>query len=333
MQRFSGVVKHFLFNDIIYLVIEIRLSLCYNGEKKEVYMGIFNKLKNRIKDSGILPKQKKVEKQDEIFPEFSLLDLLDANWRSFGCRLMIKNVLPANFSQNPSSVKVGVSDDKKPYAEVTYKDRRTGEMMTYKIYQNFATIVNKTGLEVSNEVLEEVWREFRRYLSASAVIKKQEDLQHHRMLESDYNQQQETKIAPLDLKNFEKREEQFLLKYKDIEFDSFGLYNDIGLFAGCEVDSFGGVKNFTIAKPFSPRTLEFCVNHLSKEAKNKEYEDEDKFKLKCTDVAIKSSYLSRDWERLTNILFEVLKGQSKKEVTRKKKVDESSILCESEKEN
>ena len=297
-------------------------------------MGIFSKIQNKRNDkknNEILKGVKKTGKEEKFEPDFSLMELLDADWRFFGGRLMMKEILPANFSQKPDVVKVGLAINNSPYAEVTYKDRKTGDSRTYKLYQKTARFVNGSNWETKNDALEEAWGEFRRYLSAVVNIRKQSDIAYHQLAENAYNQFGNMKTEPLDFDDLYKREVEFLEKYQEVKFDTFGAYGDVALFACCEVDADGRVQDFHTVKPFSPRILEFCVARLTNEAKNKELENEEAFRTKCLEVALNSPFMSKDWERLPDVLFSVLKGQMEQTGKNKKHTDKHSILFASQK--
>ena len=275
-------------------------------------MGILSKMQNRKKSKERkenLEGAIRSSKMDKFVPEFSLLDLLDADWRFFGSRLLVNGEFPVRLNLKLESVNVGFGSDNKPYAEVVYKDRKFGYAKTYRLYQKSAKVVKSSRWEDENADLDRTWREFKRYLTANVVLKRQDGMQYHRILESEYNENTGANIEVLDFEKFFKKEEEFLEKYKDVSFDTFGTYKGVGIFAGCQEDSEGCLQYYNMAKPFSPRTLEFCVGHLTDEAKDNELANEEDFRFKCVEVAVNSPYLSKDWERLPEILYSALKNQ------------------------
>lgn len=269
----------------------------------------------RLKDLFTRKKDNKnIESEQEIesieipkYYEISLLRMLDADWRFFGARLMLKGVIPSVFDQHPKSVKLGIAWNNTPYVELTYKSRKDDDSKTFRLYQEDAKCVIDGTWETNNEELLNLWKNFKNYLQGLEFISRNQNIQYHtRMVDDMFKEYPDQKPDAIDFDEFYKKEDEFINEHKYTIFESFGCIEDEYAFAEHKIDLGSETHFMNCVKPFSPRTLEYCVLRLSSEEKDKIRQDIDLFQSKCMGVALSSSFVTEDWERTINLLVDVV---------------------------
>ena len=119
------------------------------------------------------------------------------------------------------------------------------------------------------------------------------------------------------------REQEFLEKYQDVSFDGFYysvvFEKDInGLYCfGCELPQFIPLQENKEGKrtdrnpviPFTPRTLEHCILHMTNGQKVEDGEYLDEFEKKCRDLQKYSCFESEDWDKVIEFGKEIVRRQ------------------------
>jgi len=107
-------------------------------------------------------------------------------------------------------------------------------------------------------------------------------------------------------------ERDFLEKHKDKQFQSLGEvylggadFEEVPCFV--PLDENVMIRKNKVVVPFSPRTLEFCILHMTNDAKIEYGEYIDDFEKACRKIKKHSCYESEDWDKVIKIGMDILK--------------------------
>ena len=136
------------------------------------------------------------------------------------------------------------------------------------------------------------------------------------------NEKEHARLPKVDkLIDIYDREQEFLERYQDTKFDGFhsssfwvdkGDYSTFMLmpqFVPLEEMDNGEFKGGDPVLPFTPRTLEHCILHMTNDQKFIEGKYLDDFKKKCRQIQEFSCFESDDWDRVIKFGEEIVKNQ------------------------
>lgn len=203
--------------------------------------------------------------------------------------------MPNSYNKKPITVDVKLDKKGEPMVLLTFNSATSDSVREYLLMQNEALqSVNGVMNNLKNQELIDVWNDFkeqikdrtRYYTDRESVINKKAK----RMI-NDANKM-------LGYGDIYELEQVFLEKYKDAKFDTISYLNDsygmVAAFVLLISDGSGGYKFGVPAVPFSPRTLEYCILHVTDGDKIEYGEYVEDFEKMCREIQKYSCFESED---------------------------------------
>ncbi|MBR2909629.1 MAG: hypothetical protein IKC11_04705 [Clostridia bacterium] len=288
-------------------------------------MGLFDFLKKNKKQEA---KVEKVifEKNDNKQPleveekqnkkpfvaDISMYEFENADWTAFGSILKQNRILPNSYIKKPAEIEVTLSKKGQPMVMLTFNSATSSSIRKYMLLQDGVfEYVNGAVDDGKNADLIRVWDRFKeeiRYINY--LNTNREETFQTRKAERAIKTAERTKRTLADLY---KQEQDFLEKYQDAQFDGFYyqsliLEDDVRIPYG-ELPQFimlrkvqdGRYMDGDAVLPFTPKTLEFCILHMTNGQKAEDGEYLESFEKKCRQIQAFSGYESEDWDRVINL--------------------------------
>jgi len=278
-------------------------------------MGIFDIIrKTRDKDNktDVVDKpEQKIEDKQEFVSDLSYLELQNADWVSFAGILKREGVLSNSYDKKPASIEYSFRKDNSPMVELIFKSKtsdsvRKVQLMNGKAYLFINGATENFPETQRNKTLNKIWEEFQEELRYRNMISTNQDGHFHRM-EAERMIKKAKKMKELD--NIYGLEQVFLETYKDARFDDFchTFINDeysliysnyFPAFIPLLKEPVNGKFHGTPVVPFSPRTLEFCILHMTDGEMIDHGEYIGDFEAMCRKIQEYSCYESEDWDKV-----------------------------------
>lgn len=276
-------------------------------------MGLFDWLK-KVKNSGIdfevetetlkeINSQTQEAKNEEFAP-FSMAEFEEINYAKLASILKEKRLLPPSYNKNPTSVKVLLSKRCDPMVDVTFSSTTSDSFRIYRILENeIYESVNGYGFLPNTELLA-VWKDFRDKEKYKNQVEQKSEIWKIKE-QAKALQKEADRLYYID-EVFD-AEINFLKKYKNCRFVSFGEYCDVNYLPCFLIEGDEDVLKDKVT-PFTPKTLEFCVSKLTEEAKEYEALYLSEFVDKCRELRVASIYRNYDaWDKTIARLVNVIK--------------------------
>jgi len=294
-------------------------------------MGLFDFLKKKkgmpakvervVLDSN---KSKTVNAQDDDYDitapfiaDISLYEFENVNWSEFGGILKQKRILPNSYNKNPENVEVKPAKNGKPMVVLTFNSETSDSVRTYMLLQDGVFQYVNGVVSSENEALNLVWKDFKEEIRYRTFL---ETNREGRFQKDDAERLMKKAEKKMGLDNLYQEEQVFLKKYKDAKFDDFChtyLHLDYGITDTNYVPAFiplldkpqNGRYTGEPVLPFSPRTLEFCILHMTEEEKAAHGEYVNDFENMCKKIQKLSCFESEDWDKVIAIGKDIVKKQ------------------------
>lgn len=270
-------------------------------------MDFFRKRVEEIKEKEEISSEEK-----EFVSDISLYEFENVNWTEFGGKLKQKRILPNSYAKKPTSVEFKLRDGNRPAVFLTFDSTTTHSFKKFMLFQDgaYGTVDSD-----KNADLVKLWNEFKDDIRARNQI----SINHLGYLHKEKGKELwSTAKKMIELGSIYEREQEFLEKYSDAEFDGFEYgflwekdkyvsnINKIPQFSYSQKDFDGDVLGEYVV-PFSPKTLEYCIVHLSDEQKSSEGADLEEFEKKCRMIQEYSAFETEDWDKVINIAKTIVK--------------------------
>lgn len=276
-------------------------------------MGIFNITTKKSKENKQGEDIKEIEIEKPFVPDISLYEFEKVNWAEFGTNLKQNKILPNSYGKKPVSVDIKLSGDGVPMVLLTFNSSTSDSVREYLLLQDGVyQSVNGVIDDGKNQELIDVWNDFKKQIRLKS--------RYQTDRESVDNKRRAKKMiedADKILRrcgDFYELEQTFLEKYKDVKFDDFTWFT--GRMSGETIPAFipllkepvHGSFNGEPVIPFSPRTLEHCLLHMTNGEKAHHGEYVGDFEKMCRKIQEVSCYESADWDKVINIGQELVKN-------------------------
>ena len=294
-------------------------------------MSLFSEILKRFnkQNEERQPVQQEVkEEQKELFiSDISMFEFENVDWSDFGRILKQNRILPNSYPKKPAEVEVKTSKKGQPMVILTFNSSTSDSVRKFMLLQNGAfQYINRAIDDGKNPDLLQAWANFKneiRYLNY--LNTNREEGFQKRATERIIEKAIRTKR---NLEELYKKEQMFLEKHKDAIFDEFcysAIFekNSSGFtyYAG-ELPKFiplvktadGHFISGEPVIPFTPKTLEFCILHMTNGQKIEDGEYPDNFEEKCRKIQAFSGYESEDWEKVIKIGKNIVRNQFKASV-------------------
>jgi len=257
--------------------------------------------------------------EKEFLADISLCELHNVDWSEFGAKLKQNRILPNSYIKKPSKVEVLLDKKNRPKVMLEFKSSTSKSVREFMLLQDDIFQYVNGAIENENEKrykLIEVWKNYQneiRYRNKS--VTNREGLKHSLRGERLMLEAQKMK----GMRDIYDREQEFLKQYNNVVFDGFH-YDPIFQGEGYNKHYSGELPKFIpLIKtedgrfidgepviPFTPRTLEFCILHMTNGQKIEDGEFVEGFEKKCRDLQEYSCYKSDDWDTVIQFAKDIV---------------------------
>ena len=283
-----------------------------------IFMGILEFLqKKRDKENEIdfaVKSENKVEQKEKFVSDLSYIELQSADWAKFAGILKREGVLSNSYDKNPMDINYSIAKDNSPVVELTFQSKTSDSVRKVQLLKEHAYLYVNGKIEESpesqrNVILNKLWRNFQNKLRYHSMLEtNREGFAHARRGARLFIESQKM----MDMKDIYDREQEFLEKYKDAKFEDFcysaifekdrtGFVNYAGelpKFIPLKETEDGHYASGDPAIPFTPRTLEYCILHMTNGQKIEDGEYLFNFEEKCRKLQKYSCFESEDWDKV-----------------------------------
>lgn len=288
-------------------------------------MAIFKRKKQaeQQQTSAKVTIEHKKPKEEAFVSKISLYEFEKVNWSEFGSLLKQKRILPNSYNKKPTSVDVKLNQENEPMVLLTFNSATSDSVREFLLMQNDVfQSVNGSVLDNKSEDLATVWNDFRNKIKYRNEINTNQENYVNRAKARKLIEKANKMMAYDDIYQLEQT---FLEKYKDANFDVFcwvnsycnGSYNTSPAFIPLDKTEDGGYKSGDPAVPFSPRTLEHCILHMTNGEKIDHGEYVDDFEKMCRKIQEYSCFESNDWDKVIEIGKNIVKTAYQADVLEK----------------
>ena len=294
----------------------------YCCKRFEVIMGIFNRKK--IKEIKQEIPVSEVEKKEPFVANLSFIELQNANWKRFAGVLKKEGVLANSYDKKPVSVEYYLDKQNRPVVELIFKSTtsesvRKVQLMEDRAYLFINGVIESFPETQRNKSLNEIWKKVQEDLKYINYLNTNREGHFHKMKAERMIKQAE-KMKRLE--NIYELEQTFLEIYKDSKFDDFcftfikadrnpnypySIY--FPAFIPLLKEPINGSFRGEPAVPFSPRTLEHCILHMTKGEMVDHGEYISDFEAMCRKIQEASCYESEDWDKVIEFGKDIVRKQ------------------------
>lgn len=271
-------------------------------------MGLMDFFHNRVEKTSktVDSEENKELLEKEFISDISLTELDNVNWSEFGGRLKKNLILPNSYNKKPSKVQVKIDSNCRPMVLLTFDSSTTTSFKQFMLYQNQACGTISSG-KLSE--LNRVWLEYVQEIRQRNIVKTNNLGDEHK------KRGEKTMfkaLKMLDMADLYQKEEEFIENLQGTEFCSFE-YESLWLKNGKHtgyirkpqflplVESDYAILYRSPVLPFSPKTLEYCITHMTDDAKVINGENLNDFEKKCREIQKYSCLESDDWDKVIEI--------------------------------
>ena len=292
-------------------------------------MGIFEFLKKKQDKENQMDftdnSKQEFEQKEKFVADLSFVELQSADWVEFARILKKEGVLANSYIKQPSNVEISLDKKNRPKVSLEFKSKTSDSVRKVELYQDVACLYVNGALEMypetqRNKDLNRLWKDFQNRIRYYHMLEtNREGFAHARkgvrlLAEAE-------KI--INMEDIYSREQEFLEKYKNVQFDEFcysalfekdknGFYNYV-----CELPKFvplvetseGHFVSGEPVIPFTPRTLEHCILHMTNGQKVEDGEFLAEFETKCRKLQKYSCFESEDWDKVIDFAKEIVRNQ------------------------
>ena len=292
-------------------------------------MDVFRKKSKRPQCGGLVSESfGEVEtRPDNYVPGLSMYELQNTDWARFAGVLKNNGVLSASYDKTPVAIDYSIASDESLKVELTFQSKTSDSVRRVEICGDRAYLYVNGAIEMypesqRNKDLNKLWKSFQAEIRYRSMIDTNRKASTHR-----YRGKRLMRDAMkmIEMGNLYDREQEFLKKYKDAEFDGFMYYplfeksNNSGYYVDyvCEMPKFvpleqtqdGKYRDGEPVLPFSPKTLEHCILHMTNGQMIEDGEDLANFEKKCRQIQNYSCFESEDWDKVIEFGKNVVKNK------------------------
>ena len=268
---------------------------------------------------------KEVELKEEFVADLSFVELQNADWVKFAGKLKRERVLSNSYDKNPIHIEYSLARDNSPMVELIFKSKTSDSVRKIRLMRDRAYLSVNGAIEAfpetqRNKDLNKLWQDFQNRIRYCHMLEtNREGFAHARkgvrlLAEAE---------KMIDMEDIYSREQEFLEKYKNAQFDEFcysalfekdknGFYNRV-----CELPKFvplvetsdGHFVSGEPVIPFTPRTLEHCILHMTNGQKVEDGEYLVEFEKKCRKLQKYSCFESDDWDKVIEYCKGIVRRQ------------------------
>ena len=292
-------------------------------------MGIFEFLKkkqDKANEMGFADKSmQSFEPKEDFVADLSFVELQGADWKKFAGILKREGVLSNSYDKKPVSIEYSLDKDNNPVIELTFKSTTSDSVRKIQLFNDHACLYVNGALCMypetqSNKDLNKLWKNYQywvRYYNMREI--NHQGINHARrgarlLIEAE---------KMMDMKDIYFREQVFLEENKDARFDEFcysdlfekdkrGFVNYAGelpQFMPLKATEDGHYVSGQPVIPFTPRTLEHCILHMTNGQKVEDGENLIEFEKKCRKLQKYSCFESDDWDKVIEFGKEIVRNQ------------------------
>lgn len=264
----------------------------------------------------------KNEQKEEFVAPLSYVELQNADWVKFAGILKREGVLAPSYEKRPSEINYSVINSKLSSnvntvkVELIFNSKTSDSVRKVDLYNDEAVLyVNgapeKWPQTQRNKDLNRLWKEYQNRIRYYNMLETgREGISHVRRGEKLFKQAQ----SMMSMGDIYEREQDFLEKNKDVMFDGFsyapiferdkngyvGYVGELPSFIPLQEMAGGYCVDGEPIIPFSPRTLEHCILHMTNGLKIEEGESIKNFEKKCRQIQEYSCFESDKWNSVIN---------------------------------
>jgi len=254
--------------------------------------------------------QEKIEEKAPFVENISLYEFQNADWEDFGRKLKQNRILPNSYPKEPSNIDIRLSKKGEPMVLLTFNSSTSNSVRKYMLLQDGAfEYINGAVDDGKNQELIYVWNNFKEEIRYINWLNTNRE---GGFMEREAAKMIEKAQKMKSYKDAYELERDFLEKHKDKQFEDLGSvylggadFEEVPCFVPLEVNS--EIRKNKVVVPFSPRTLEFCILHMTNDAKIEYGEYIDDFEKACRKIKKHSCYESEDWDTVIKIGMDILK--------------------------
>ena len=232
-------------------------------------------------------------------PDISMFELETADWEKFAGILKRDGILANSYKKRPKEMQVSLDENNRPMITLTFESATSTSIREVELTQDSA-IQYINGIisgGIKNQDLISTWKAFQeeiRYLNKLETNREG----YFNKLPGDKLMKVAKKMQGMD--NIYEREQEFLEKYKDANFDEFtyGTMYTPPMFIPYTRDESGFIEYGEGVVPFTPRTLELCILRMTDECKAESGLFLREFEQRCKRIAEESCFKSDNWDRV-----------------------------------
>ena len=278
--------------------------------------------RRKIKEINQQTEIKEVEKKEPFVADLSFIELQNADWIRFAGVLKKVGVLANSYDKKPVSIEYYLDKQNRPVVELTFKSTTSESIRKVQLMEDKAYLFINGVIEVfpetqRNKDLNKIWKKVQEELKYINYLNTNREGHFHK-IEAEKMIKKAEKMKGLE--NIYELEQVFLKAYKDAKFDNFchtfieddrnpnysyNLY--FPAFIPLLNDPINGSFRGVPAVPFSPRTLEYCILHMTNGEKAHHGEYVANFEKMCKKIQEASCYESEDWEKVIEIGKKIVK--------------------------
>jgi len=254
--------------------------------------------------------QEKIEEKAPFVENISLYEFENADWEDFGRKLKQNRILPNSYPKEPSNIDIRLSKKGEPMVLLTFNSSTSNSVRKYMLLQDGAfEYINGAVDDGKNQELIYVWNNFKEEIRYINWLNTNRE---GGFMEREAAKMIEKAQKMKSYKDAYELERDFLEKHKDKQFQSLGEvylggadFEEVPCFV--PLDENVMIRKNKVVVPFSPRTLEFCILHMTNDAKIEYGEYIDDFEKACRKIKKHSCYESEDWDKVIKIGMDILK--------------------------
>jgi len=254
--------------------------------------------------------QEKIEEKAPFVENISLYEFQNADWEDFGRKLKQNRILPNSYPKEPSNIDIRLSKKGEPMVLLTFNSSTSNSVRKYMLLQDGAfEYINGAVDDGKNQELIYVWNNFKEEIRYINWLNTNRE---GGFMEREAAKMIEKAQKMKSYKDAYELERDFLEKHKDKQFQSLGEvylggadFEEVPCFV--PLDENVMIRKNKVVVPFSPRTLEFCILHMTNDAKIEYGEYIDDFEKACRKIKKHSCYESEDWDKVIKIGMDILK--------------------------
>ena len=265
-----------------------------------------------IRAISLLNGSKEDKTIEPFVADISLYEFEKVNWAEFGSILKQNNILPNSYGKKPVSVDIKLSGDGEPMVLLTFNSSTSDSVREYLLLQNgvFQSINGEID-DGKNQELIDVWNRFKQQIRFRTRYQIDRESVNNKRKARKMIEDADKILHRCD--DFYELEQTFIEKYKDVKFDDFTWFT--GRMSGETIPAFipllkepvhGSFSGEPVI-PFSPRTLEHCLLHMTNGEKAHHGEYVGDFEKMCRKIQEVSCYESEDWDKVIKIGKDIVK--------------------------